>query len=587
MKPQNQTQVAKTLGQLSAVKPVCNDLSDDAGVMIIEPAKPPLVTPPAAADAPAVLTPEKTPAGIADFGEKIHGARKDTWHQYADTLAAGLPADFAQITLAKHFPVPDYAGAIERGADADNLAMLAALRDLIPAKPRKSYKLARWGELVTLAHGLAQRIADTDFKLDAARLNEIIAQTGEKISGKIKLYRRLGFPLFTRADGWEIKSADLGHGTPDGLKWERTTYATQNGRWIKEAQCQTADDAAGWESVFDVIKTKISAEIGSHEAAREIKFNIYSDRRTADVFIGKKGLRDVIRLKTGFKSASEARVYLTANRADLEKQWQALAAKPQLRKAANAPRIGQPWRTDGPAGDVTPEKFSAAFGFRGVQFGNYVESGRRKADLNESHDALLDLASALGLAPAAVSLAGGLGMAFGARGRGGDALAHFEPLQCVINITKTRGPGSLAHEWFHALDNFLARYNETGRTDTRADGYGTNGLKTLALSADIVAALAELKRVLSRGDFSRRADFLDCTRAKPYWGTTIEKAARAFEIYIAAKLGAAGVFNDYLVNLLDSKGGGAYPTPDEMADGIATAFDTLFNHLKNSPFFNA
>ena len=47
-----------------------------------------------------------------------------------------------------------------------------------------------------------------------------------------------------------------------------------------------------------------------------------------------------------------------------------------------------------------------------------------------------------------------LAIAFGARGKGG-ALAHFEPGRNVINLTKIKGAGSLAHEWGHALDYFL------------------------------------------------------------------------------------------------------------------------------------
>jgi len=58
-------------------------------------------------------------------------------------------------------------------------------------------------------------------------------------------------------------------------------------------------------------------------------------------------------------------------------------------------------------------------------------------------------------------------LAFGARGKGGKgaAAAHYEPDTTgkvtddtvVINLTRENGPGSLAHEWFHAIDNYFAR----------------------------------------------------------------------------------------------------------------------------------
>ena len=54
---------------------------------------------------------------------------------------------------------------------------------------------------------------------------------------------------------------------------------------------------------------------------------------------------------------------------------------------------------------------------------------------------------------------------FSARGHG-SALAHFEPLYNVINLTKMKGGGSLGHEWIHALDFYLGTQ------------YGIHGLAT-------------------------------------------------------------------------------------------------------------
>jgi cation transporter-like permease len=71
--------------------------------------------------------------------------------------------------------------------------------------------------------------------------------------------------------------------------------------------------------------------------------------------------------------------------------------------------------------------------------------------LNQAYDALMDLAAIIGVPPKAISLNGSLGLAFGARGSGNYA-AHYEPDTLVINLTTTKGAGTLAHEWFHALD---------------------------------------------------------------------------------------------------------------------------------------
>lgn len=103
-----------------------------------------------------------------------------------------------------------------------------------------------------------------------------------------------------------------------------------------------------------------------------------------------------------------------------------------------------------------PEDLLNFFHFRGVEFGHYVEDAKGKEHLLRSSEAMMDLAEIIGVDYTSISLQGTLAMAYGARGRGGNALAHFEPLSNVINMTKEKGClGVFAHEWFHALDCFL------------------------------------------------------------------------------------------------------------------------------------
>ncbi|HOP39920.1 MAG TPA: hypothetical protein PLI53_02645, partial [Geobacteraceae bacterium] len=116
----------------------------------------------------------------------------------------------------------------------------------------------------------------------------------------------------------------------------------------------------------------------------------------------------------------------------------------------------------GPARRGTDENISSrrlqdAFGFRGVNFGRkgYINDAERQAYLNHAYDALQDLAEILGVPAKALSLNGELGIAFGAQGRGGRAAAHFVPGVNEINLTKTMGAGTLAHEWAHALDHYF------------------------------------------------------------------------------------------------------------------------------------
>ncbi|WP_368502682.1 LPD1 domain-containing protein (plasmid) [Alkalihalophilus sp. As8PL] len=102
-----------------------------------------------------------------------------------------------------------------------------------------------------------------------------------------------------------------------------------------------------------------------------------------------------------------------------------------------------------------PEDLLREFNFRACEFGHYVDDSSAMNHLTRSAEAFYDLADILGIHHTAVSLGGKLAIAFGSRGRG-RALAHYEPVGNVINLTKKRGSlGVLAHEWFHALDRYL------------------------------------------------------------------------------------------------------------------------------------
>ncbi|WP_374638875.1 LPD38 domain-containing protein [Hydrogenophaga sp.] len=122
---------------------------------------------------------------------------------------------------------------------------------------------------------------------------------------------------------------------------------------------------------------------------------------------------------------------------------------------AEAERVGPARRQDGE--DVTPQGLMDTFGFRGVNFGRegWIKQAERQEYLNQAYDGLLDLAEILGVPPKAMSLNGKLGIAFGAQGKGKFA-AHFVPGYNEINLTKTKGAGTLAHEWGHGFDHYFA-----------------------------------------------------------------------------------------------------------------------------------
>ena len=104
--------------------------------------------------------------------------------------------------------------------------------------------------------------------------------------------------------------------------------------------------------------------------------------------------------------------------------------------------------------EIVGQHYLDTFGFRGGEFGNWLNQLDRQTSLNMGFEALKDLATALHISDKDIAFAGTLAIAFGARGSG-NAAAHYEPLRKVINLTKMHGAGSLAHEWWHGLDDYL------------------------------------------------------------------------------------------------------------------------------------
>ena len=73
----------------------------------------------------------------------------------------------------------------------------------------------------------------------------------------------------------------------------------------------------------------------------------------------------------------------------------------------------------------------------------------------------------------------------------------------VINLTKTKGAGTLAHEWFHALDNYLLRA-VGNRTSYATDGPGFNKEGKPALRPELNDAFRNLMKVIRKSGFYTR-----------------------------------------------------------------------------------
>lgn len=559
--------------------------------------------------------PAEQVAEIEDFGEKITGARKDMDSFYQKEITDD---DISSQPLSKIWPKKD----IEAIEDKQTAALATVLRGTIPSKPRKGYKLNNWVEQVKNARGIMQQIMGDD---------TLVGQFIEQMT-KVKGLQTAGYHA-------QLLSAI------EQDQWARVTAVDHRPYYA----IQNDDGSTSPDMSFDItidkrrhviptdnkqiseVVSKVNELLSGEVKTPTLKFDLYSRGRgdSKSWFITQTSDKDKTPLIT-FNDRDSARAFLKENNNDLSELWDQYKEKVNVKKTdtrsrQNRARIGPDHRG---GQDVTTEQFMEAFGLRGGQFGNWVKQGANSKDrqgmLNDAYDAFMDLAGLLNIPSEAIGLGGKLGMSFGARGKGA-AMAHYEPSQVVINLTKTKGAGTLAHEWFHALDHHFTSFRDSpARNKSREDTYitykpepsmmytpqkGRGYLiskpaleKRRANSKDpmyaaenwapdpshpegvrpqVEEAFADLVNTLNDSPMKERATIIDKGAVDGYWSRIIERAARAFESYVINKLDKQGARSDFLANVTPE---GAFPRnmdrypyllESEMAP-VAEAFDNLF-----------
>ena len=520
---------------------------------------------------------------IDDFGEKLGGARKDAWSGFSEAIQD--QQNTAELPLSKAWPEPNYKELAGNGASLEAIALMAAMRSEIPSKPRVARKVSRWAKTVNDLKEFAADLMSGD--RDIATVMQSMRNHSSKLAAVVD-----AIPSIAKADIDTLKNvADYRISSGSFSVFGGKTYSPskvfyfieRNGRPVYDGASETLSDVQAL--LTKVIKAE-QADSSNVASGKKSKISVYRDRYTKDVYLGWKGAGGVLKIKS-FDDLGAAREYLKNNREEVEQTLQKMKETPSMRKPVNAERAG-PERY---AGNVTPETFSEAFGFRGVEFGNWVEQSKRQKDLNQAYDGLIDLAEALDLPPKALSLNGKLGLAFGARGKGGKnpAAAHYEPNSVVINLTKKAGSGSLAHEWWHALDNYFGKQ----RPNTNFITESPYRLSTDEIRPEMASAFKHVRNAIVQSGLPERSKQLDTRRSKAYWATTIEMTARSFETYIIDKLSQQGIENDYLANVLadeawtaaESLGfesSNSYPYPNKAEQqGINAAYQTLFDTIES------
>lgn len=362
---------------------------------------------------------------IDDAGEKIGGARKD-WAK--ERMNASDVADMTDEERVAHiqkdniWPKPDFAALVEAGMSREAAAQIKIIRERIAKAPA----LSNTRPHATSLKWYFDTLSEVGKYLEACRTLEEVRNAYEALNRKIALKDDRSVPR-------------------DVAKEAVSKYYVINKGRSHPLYCRPYEDDPK-------IRVLLSQGFPDDIPAWRRGHTVRKLAGRTDFGIIKGG-RNVV--AAGFETETAALDWLKeqweANRADRKagKNTQKVPERPHL---DHIERTGLPDRRNGE--DIDEQTFIDVFGFRAVEFGEWLPDDERQLVLNHGYDALMDLADALGFTPGQISLDGTLAIAFGARGQSGFA-AHYESGRRVVNLTRLSGAGALAHEWGHALDHYI------------------------------------------------------------------------------------------------------------------------------------
>ena len=536
---------------------------------------------------------------INDFGEKIGGAKKDLWKErnmIIDDLTLMNAAE--KITFIKKDNVwkkPDYQTMVDYGLPIKVAWFIKTVRDSLGAKPVFGYyddtpeaileKQEAYISFVgtirdatmnckteqdILALGKRSFLIENDFIEDG---NSRYVRPTERAGGCIT-------NKFLRA--FIISNYDL---NKYSREIERKQFLfTEEQKILSDYEFYKYENVT-WEKDFrDKLYMKINHGYGSTLISPKQPYDKEYSWQEGTWFVLDKS-RNIIRRNVATKEEAEKMVIDSVKSRGAPSSGKKAKRKgrfipPQLQ---HIERTGENYRHGIP---VTGQDYLDVFGFKGGEFGNWMTEKDRQASLDFGYDALYDLAKALKIEPRDISLGNSLSIAFGARGSG-SAMAHYESMREVINLTKMKGAGSLAHEWAHALDNIIAGKIGLSRfmtSDIHREGVPESLFK--------LVRTMEYKDVngnkWTETDFYKNSKTFDAEFSKTdhgYWASTEEMFARAFACYVYDRVEGR---SDYLcahANIAISNGVPAFPTGEER-EAINKCFDELFIELKEMGYFH-
>lgn len=246
-------------------------------------------------------------------------------------------------------------------------------------------------------------------------------------------------------------------------------------------------------------------------------------------------------------------------------------------------RNGPPHRA---GADVSFQDIRSIFGFYSIRIGRWVTATEQQHAANLFFDAFCDLQDILQVPSPVISCRGALALHFGIGGRPG-ASAHYLSNGRVLALAKNAGGGSLAHEWFHAFDHYIAGklFERPPATSVFASRHWLTHAPLHSHPLNQILHLAYRCLFLASNGREPSAFFKHCAAydlaaGTQYYSQPEEMAARAFECVIQRQ----SLKNHFLVSgTLQSSTAkaGLYPN-EQLANELATLFLSYFSKLGHS-----
>ena len=375
-----------------------------------------------------------------DFGEKIGGAKKDLWKDrglYVDDLS-GMNEREAEKFVKKDnvWKIPDYQAMLDEGVPLGVVYFIKKARDGLSASPQyyrrddtPEKRLARQKEYIQTVRELQRVVSEVRTVDDAMKVYD-------------RFFLENGY--LEQVQGWgsgiHYRATEKGQENPVITNKLSNALMVRSAEYFERNFTQKAR-----KEQFGVSKDqKVPKGYAIHFNDGKNTYSRNNDWKAGTYYVTK----GYSILQTNFESREAALKWVQDFARQRSKGGKVRFTPPQLEHVR---RTGPDYRS---GQEITGQHYLETFGFRGGEFGNWMNQNDRQASLNMGFEALKDLASALQISDKDIAYQGTLAIAFGARGSG-NAAAHYEPLRKVINLTKMHGAGSLAHEWWHGFDDYL------------------------------------------------------------------------------------------------------------------------------------